>query len=334
MKATRKLMALVLALVLVFSLGATAFAAAGDYLWTNGGRKLDDTDITAANSSTYVVGDTYATSATVTLIVEAGDCLDVSSYEVIPNSGFRKEIVNINVTDTNVNDGINGVTVSDLLDTVNGSYGLTFNNVTDPTEAHVYFLESITTNGHTWSAGNMGLDGWVFRVNDKYPVQRTSDNLGFEGTLLNQTPIHDGDVIHLFFDMPAELEPGGESLAANYIRGVLSTKTDSAMTIQLQGQKTWIDQSDYSNMLMCVYSYENAGAGITATLYDAAGTQVATATSAADGTVTFTGNFAAGTYVVQTDSSLRAFAADDDWYDYCNNTFFINTGAYSKIVVE
>ena len=41
MKATRKLMALVLALVLVFSLGATAFAAAGDYLWTNGGRKLD-----------------------------------------------------------------------------------------------------------------------------------------------------------------------------------------------------------------------------------------------------------------------------------------------------
>lgn len=179
----------------------------------------------------------------------------------------------------------------------------------------------------------MGLDGWVFRVNDKFPVQRTSDGLGYEGTLANQTPLHDGDVVHFFYDLPAELEPEGESMAANYLRGVYASRTSSSVTIQLQGHKTWIDQSEYGNYIMNIYNYTNAGSGITAKLYNASGALVGTATSNASGRVTFSGTLPAGTYTLQTDSVLRAFAKDDDWHDFCNNTYFLNTGAYSTIVI-
>lgn len=109
MKHTKKLLALVLSLILVFTVSATAFAAPGQdgkYLYGDA-----ITNMNSANSSAYVVGTELDASATVTVVIEAGDCLDYNTYEIVKGSAFRKEIT-VTVTDTNSGDGIDGVTVA------------------------------------------------------------------------------------------------------------------------------------------------------------------------------------------------------------------------------
>ena len=332
-----RLLTIVLVMALVFSLSVSAYAA-GEYLYGDE-NILTAADINANNASAYIVGSTYDSSATVTVIFEAGDCLDYNTYEITVNSAFCEIFRNVSVTDTNPDDGINGVTVASLLDTIArnvNTYGLVFNEIDQPDEENIYFLQSVEHNGSTWTNGCMIYDGWTYRVNDKIPVRPTGNNFGYEATAAYETPIKTGDVIHFFFDMPTELDDDTGNMAANYIRGVYTSRTANSVTITLQGHKTWIDTTDYLDPLYHIYGYTNLGSGIAATLYDSNGNAVSgvqTETSGTGGTVVFSGNIPGGVYFVKTTSSLHSFPVNDDWYEWANNTYFINTSAYSAITI-
>ncbi len=274
-----------------------------------------------SGDSTYLVSEpTASTSIDVTLIMEAGD-------EIFYGGGAFREELSVQLTSTPAK----AFTVSDLLLEADGMSGLTFNFSSSD------YLISVEHGGYEWEAGQLGLDGWSFRVNDKFPVTEISDPIlgdGYMGTDILETYIEDGDVVHFFYDFPAEIERDGHDYAAYYVSGILESYTSSQLTAQLEGHKTFIDQAyDPNDPPMWVYEYEDLGGGITASLFELDGTPVGTASvSLSNGQVSFTGNFSTGqTYILTTESEL--FSGDPDWDWLTDDVYFAYTGAYSYITI-
>ena len=323
----KKGLAIVLALVIVFAMATTAFAVSG--IPGNNGQYLEGTaippDSTNAACSAYAVTTpATSTNAKITLIVEAGDAFE--GYEIQENSAFR-EVITVNLTATSAQN----FTVENVLKAAEqGNSGIGFSI---KQTANGPYLESVEHGNFTWEKGQIGFDGWVFRVNDKFPVVATTDGVGYEGTSIGNTYVKDGDVVHFFYDFPSQLQASIPSLAANYIRGTLTSWTASSLTVQMQGHKTDIQAT--SPYIMSVNNYENIGMGISVKLYsiDVSGalTLVATGTTDTNGQVVFSGSFSAGTkYIVQTESEKYTMT-DPNWSDWVNDVYFTRTGAYSKM---
>ena len=322
----KKGLAIVFALIMVFAMSTSAFAVSG--IPGNNGQYLEGTAIpptTDADCSSYeVTVPTASTRANVTLVIEAGDAFE--DYAIQEDSAFR-EIMTVNLTATSAKN----FTVENVLETVNGmSSG--FNFSIKETSSGPY-LEYVEYGDYTWEEGQIGFDGWVFRVNDKFPVELTEDEVGYQGTSIGDTYVKDGDVIHFFYDFPSQLTSSIPSLAADYIRGTLTSWDANALTVQMQGHKTNIQAT--SPYIMSVDNYENLGAGVAATLYSVGSSGnlalVSTGTTDANGQVTFSGTFSTGTeYIVQTNSE-KYTTSDPIWADWVNAVYFTRTDAYSKI---
>lgn len=322
----KKGLVLVLALIMVFAMSTSVFAVSG--ITGNNGQYLEGTAIpptTDADCSTYVVTTpTASTSAGVTLVVEAGDAFE--NYEIQEGSAFR-EIMTVSLTATSAQN----FTVEDVLEAANETSSA-FNFSIKQTSSGPY-LEYVEYGDYTWEEGQIGFDGWVFRVNDKFPVEITDDEVGYQGASIGETYVKDGDVIHFFYDFPSQLTSSIPSLAADYIRGTLTSWNASALTVQMQGHDTDI-QATYP-YIMSVNNYENLGAGVTAYLYSVGSsgmlTLVSTGTTNSSGQVTFVGSFTSGSnYVVQTDNEEYT-TTDPTWADWIDGVYFTKTGAYSKI---
>lgn len=324
---SRKLLAMLLALMMVLAiLPMSAMAAGtGDYLAGN----AIPPNPANPDSSTYEMSvPASADSITVTLVIEAGDVIDLDWWEVVPDTSFRLEIP------VTLGDGItsNTYTVTDLLAEVDGTYDLTFygkqGNSYIPFTDTTTYLAAVEYDGDTWYDSTYVFGGWAMRVNDQFPVEPTADTLGYQGTGIIDTYIDDGDIIHFFFDYPTQFSPSDPNYAANFVRGIYEGHTATNLSVQLQGHKTFIDQStmDY---IMSVYNYVDLGAGVTAYLYSTAGAMLDTAVSDGYGVVEFDGVFDDDeVYIVKTAPTYN-FATG--WDEMLDGALFINTGAYSKI---
>jgi hypothetical protein len=348
MKHRNKVWLLVTALAFVFSAIGLGFvqpaaAATGEYLSGNA--------IPPNDGSAYEVGGTSSGPIHVTLVIEAGVVLDEDGYvDPVAGPAFRKEIsADISGTSNTVTSLLHAVDGTNDLGLVfkgrnNQGTLIAFTNSTD-------YLAAVVSDDVKWVDGSVALtyafNGWVVRINDKFPVRKISGRSGegWEGTNILQTPIVSGDVVHLFYDMPSDLYKGSGSsegsgnIAANYVRAVYKNFANNTLTVQLQGHKTYIDPNN--NNIMNVYNYFNLGAGVTASLYNENGIPVKDnnnknllSTSNANGEVTFTSNSltAGGKYIVKTTSTYY-HNTDPDWDERVGGAFFVLTGAYSKIAI-
>ncbi|MDR3354940.1 MAG: hypothetical protein LBO21_07865 [Synergistaceae bacterium] len=339
----RKLFLLAIALAFLLSAMGLAFAPASAMAASYLGGDAIPPDPDDPFGSTYVVvsGEISTGTINVRLIIEAGDAPDEYG-DAIPGTAFRKEFA------VSISDDLNpGNTVNTLLRAIdnNGNNGLAFygvqgTNLVAFTETTNY-LASVEVNDNydaEWTDGGVAwtyaFNGWVFRVNDKFPAMEDSPD-NWIGANILQTPLYDGDVVHLFYDLPSKLSPEEDDLAATFVRAKFNDykNTTKKLTVQIQGHKTYIDP--YNNNQMNVYNYANLGHGVIASLYAADGTTLAQRgqPSSEAGIVTFTNkNLAPGTYIVKTVPSY--YEGEDTTFDTnIDNEYFVLTGAYCKITI-
>lgn len=332
-KYAKKLLALAMVLAMVLSLGVSAYA---DEV-VNRGAYLEGNAIPPNSNnpycSTYLAPSTGNSSVSVKLIVEAGKAFSWDWFETQDPELYKE----ITVSASNAN----GVTVYDVLNNANNTNGLSFSF------SSTHYLMSVSYGGNTWEEGTWGFDGWVFRVNDKYPVKQTLDELGYEGASIAETYVSNGDVIHLFYDYPSDYDDETGNIAANYIRGVYSSRTQNSVTIEMQGHKTYIESRLVPSLddpneddlchIMHVYNYEIAQ-GLTVGLYDLSGNPIGQVdVSDANGEVTFSVGenitLPAGTYLVKSASTYYAFDDESMWAEMLVDAYFENTSAYCFVTV-
>lgn len=335
-KYAKKLLALAMVLAMVLSLGVSAYAIGeGSILYGTG---IPPTTAFGSDySSAYLNPSSGYTTGKVTLVVEAGDSFSWNEYGTIEDSGFFKyKMYSLS--------NASGITVLDLLNAAaaDSSLGLTFSITND-------YLSSISRAGTDWDAnqtstvaywysgGEWGFDGWVFRVNDKFPVEAV--NGGYQGTSISTTYLHDGDIVHFFYDAPSNFD-NDNIPAANYLRGTYFDRDSSGVYIQLESHDTFIDQLD--NWKFYVNEYEETGAGLAASLYSIV-TDPQTgfvtysfadsATADSDGLLQFSSSITAGTYLLRTDSTIYEFTPDSFFGDMCENAYFDYTSTFCKVVI-
>ena len=307
-KTSKKILAVVLALAMVFAMSATALALdpgenPGLIL---GGNAIPPTD--APDCSTYLMTQPEATdSVTVTFIMEAPD-----EYWEEAGAFYYEEDITLTA------DIPQTYTISDLLVKVaennpefefftKGEKDASGNDVYPFTKDSVY-LYGVTHNGITWQPEEFDLWGWEFRINNLFPVvERTAPN-GYEGPDLNQTYISNGEVIHFFWDYPATLHSGDESFnyATNFIRLMPISIEPNSITVQIQGQKVGYETLFYEDdngktqqvLQLQVFNYENFKGETTVSLCDSNGTTIASGKTDINGQISFsTENITPGYYI-------------------------------------
>ena len=256
--------------------------------------------------------------------MEAGDAFswDYNYGASIPNSKFY-------AVETKTLSNQNGVTVLDLLNAVDTSnnYGLDLvfaSNYLSEVNSHVSGQTAIWSSGGQW-----GFDGWVFRVNDLFPVKAVGS--GYQGTAVDETYLQDGDIVHFFYDAPSNFDEDVMT-AANYVRARYVTTQNSAY-VQMESHDTFIDQLD--NWTFYVNAYTPLEAGVSVTLYSVnSGTLNSVGTFQTDSNGILTNcTLNAGEYIAMSAPTYYDFD-DTDWdYFFNNTTFFEYTRAYSRFTV-
>jgi hypothetical protein len=307
----------------VFSAAGMAFAPSSAFAAPSG-EYLQGSAIPPSNSrdgSTYeITSPDQAESINVTFIIEAGD----EMFDETGKFWVRHDVL--------LSQASEYYTITDLLVAVNNNpaYDLTFRddngNVITSSTIHV---NSVEHDGTTWEGGQLAYDGWAVRVDDRVSVY--DDGTGWIAANILQTNIKSGDIVHMFYDFPADYSPESGSFAANYVRGVPVEADSTSLTVQLQGHTTFIYPT-YTDPPYYVDNYKNVQAGVNAYLYDSTGTTLlGSAESDVNGRVTFRGTFVPrDVYIVKTDSVY--FPAYDDTL-IGDDVFFALTGAYSKVEV-
>jgi hypothetical protein len=321
---------MLLALVLVVSVfGETAFAAdPGEYL----GGDAVPVDPTNPDESAFLAGfPRPSTEVTVTFIVEAAD-------EYWSEEGNFYDEFDITLTA----DHLQLFSISDLLVEVENTHpeyelytkqgigAVPFTNSSD-------YLYGVNHDSTLFQPEEFDLWGWVFRINDLFPVELfvpnnpTPGDQYLRGTDVFHTFIRNGDVIHFYWDYPTSERIDGSdppawfNYTANYIRIVPEVVSDSQITVQLQSHLADIDPP---TMQMQVWNYVNFTTPTDVYLYDSSGAVLDVGRTDANGLVTFSGDFD-GDYLLKTRSVLLTNDPNNNY----NGFFFSQTSGYKKILV-
>lgn len=318
----KKGLAIVLALVMVFAMTATAFAASGN--------------------GYYLVGDaTTGGPINVKVVIESRQFSE-------DDASVISEVLDVNVS--TMSEASKGFTVRDAMLAVQNdeSNGITLYNGTGGLFTNTdKYIRSMKQNNKNYEPAlpfydpnpqySYALDGWTFRVNGKYPLSTTDgspDIPGPVGTSVDETPISNGDVIHFYWDYPYN-KTSSELYSAKFITPDASY-ADGTLNVSLKASDAYFDNSMYWH-INSFSPYTDAINAIV-TLYNADGTQV----SGVSGSINENGlcqinglNLSSGTYYVKTATTAYKGA---DGYDENSEEITLqilkSTMGYEKIVVQ
>ncbi len=162
------------------------------------------------------------------------------------------------------------------------------------TSTSTYF-RSIKMNNVTYAPPTeLSIQGWMFRINDKFPLieeygePNTSSSIlsttgEAKGETISTAFIKSNDVITVYYDIPL---PGS---AADYTRITNVSNTSSSITANVQSSKSWFNKIDLS----CWHILDFTTFNTTVYLYDEDGEEL-THASTSSGSVTFNRTVVAG----------------------------------------
>ena len=172
------------------------------------------------------------------------------------------------------------------------------------------FISSIKKGAKTYSylffydlgEGRIPVDGWMFRVNGRYPAL---DSNGFHngptGCLIHQAPVANGDVVTLYTSCPFELFNTDYSTA--FVSADLEQDDDTGdYYIQLKSCNEDHNGRWTFDLNDCTYYANN---NRTATLYEDDWTPVTTITFSASGKAAWPSNVSSGTYYLLLTSTQK-----------------------------
>lgn len=175
-----------------------------------------------------------------------------------------------------------------------------------PDKAYSYLFFEDIGNGE----GRMPVDGWMFRVNGKYPMlSLTGFNGGPEGALIHQVPVANGDVVSLYTNCPFKI--GNTNFSTAYVGADIVT-TNTECYIQLRNCKE--NHYDLSTnpvgqwtfaLSKCTNYSDNTRQG---TIYDANWNVKATLNFSMNGKATWPSNLGSGTYYLYVPSTQLWFS--------------------------
>lgn len=220
-KRIKKAFAILMALVMVFAMSATAFASAD-----------------AGEQGYEIVGSptTYTNPITVKVVVQSRersvsnqDSINTAaSVSVSPNSdgnvSVRDAMLAFNALSSN---SVKAYNSSGNILSANDGYIYSFKKGT------VDYAPQFTSNH---GDGNILCDGWMFRVNGKIPVSSVDSTYGPYGTTIVDTYLKDGDVLFFYTDYP--WKENGQLMSSYYIDADISY-TNGTVAVQLVESYNW-----------------------------------------------------------------------------------------------
>lgn len=198
--------------------------------------------VAAETNDAYLVGEpiSYDQPIDVTVIIESRKDSTTSQY--------ISEILDVTLGRA----GVNGqtFTVRDAMYTIsaNSMAGLKMYNANGAEiTSNATYIYSMSQNGVTYApalpSASYTLDGWMFRVNDKLPLDSWGDGADAPvGTGIADTPVADGDVIHFYWDYPYQ-ESQTSWYSTNYIAPTATYDDDHTVTVDLQYSWNYFDNN-------------------------------------------------------------------------------------------
>lgn len=172
------------------------------------------------------------------------------------------------------NNAMGGITCQD----VNG------NNI-DASDTYIF---SMKQNNITYAPAipfsDYALDGWMFRINGKLPLESLDgdpDSGGPYGTDIANTPISNGDVIHFYWNYPYN-ETSSSYYSVKYVSADVSY-TGTTLSGNLVSAYSYFDNSMYWHISL--FSNYAPGTALTATVYDISGAEKGTGTVDSSGSI-------------------------------------------------
>lgn len=266
-KMSKRILTLVLALVLVFALSATALAA---YYSNNDASYTTSATMYFANQTIHVKLNLQSKRV-------GSDNIDQSfDVELTGQTSYTvQDVVN---TWRHSNDGA-GYTLTTL------AYDANWNAIEVNFSDSDTYIYGITYNNISYKPSGSS-DGWKFRVNTQIPCQPN----GYGATIATAY-VKNGDVIDFYYDNPTSA-----SNTAKFTRIYDVSRSGSALSVTVQSSYDWFYyDNDLQEWVSDVQDF-SAFSDATVTVFD--GTNTYTPNAAANGVYTFN-NVPAGTYTIK-----------------------------------
>lgn len=295
----KRVLAVMLALVMAFSMSAVAFAVTG--------------------TGYYLLSDVGTQAYTAPINVKV--VLDSKQMDGMSTNGAVSQVYNVTLGSVGMSETVFTVrdamlqlcaSNTDIICYADSDFNLLAGNndyIYAISVGNMLYMPSLPAAG-------MALDGWYFRINDKIPLESLTGapiTNGIKGADIESATVKNGDVIHFYWNYPFQ-NTATTLYSAKYL-GANTTYSNGVASVQIVKSDDYFDNnSDWhiSNFT----NYTGLGSGDAVNIYDANGVIKGSGTLSAAGSCTVNCTLTSGTtyYVAVESQSYDVVYGDDAVY--------------------